>query len=255
VHHLVLGGWRYGKKTGLWMDKALQRFTVLTAIESLSIGCYQFERLDDVAITFFLSSFSRLKSLQLGHCSFFSSYQLSIALSATEHLERLGFHCARQGSKSFSTFPARLRNLASTTKGHGANVPSLRLPNHLQNLEITYGSHFIKEIVGCLQYGDVISTVHTLRLCIDDKNRIPAYSTLMHMVGPSLKTLTIDIKSSSFNPGMHPLSSHSWVTHNWHLQTSTPTLILNRLIAFASATVLLTWSIKMQPRQYFSWLK
>jgi hypothetical protein len=209
VHHLWLGGYKYKKTTGRLLNKTLRRLTVLTAVEFLSISLIQFERLDDVAITKFFSSFSGLKALQLNECSFLSSHQLSIVLSATERLERLGFYHVRLGSKSLGAFPARLRNLVSTTKGRDAIAPSLRLPNHLDDLKIVRGGDFVKEIVKCLEYADDISIVQKLVLHIDGGDHIAAYSKLMRMVGSSLRTLNILYVSSSSNPGMHPFSSHS----------------------------------------------
>ena len=209
VHHLWLGGYKYKKTTGRLLNKTLRRLTVLTAVEFLSISLIQFERLDDVAITNFFSSLSRLKALRLNECSFLSSHQLSIVLSTTERLERLSCYRVRQGSKPLSPFPAQLRNLVSTTKGRDAIAPSLRLPTHLYDLKIVRGGHFVKEIVKCLEYADDILKVQKLILRIDGGDHIAAYSKLMRMVGSSLRTLNILFVSSSSNPGMHPFSSHS----------------------------------------------
>jgi hypothetical protein len=185
----------YGVWAEPWFNNALQRLTVLTALESLHIQSNHFESLGNAAITKIFSSFIQLKTMRLDCCSFSSSDQLSLILSAIAHLQYLELRYVEL--KPSSTL-RQLGNRIHTTMVPRASFPSQRIPGHLRTLIIT-SSNFMKEIIQCIQYGDEISPVNALQLKIDSGDDISAYTKLVRMFGSSLTDLAIDCLASGFD--------------------------------------------------------
>jgi hypothetical protein len=133
--------------------------------------------------------------MRLDCCSFSSSDQLSLILSAIAHLQYLELRYVEL--KPSSTL-RQLSNRIHTTMVPRASFPSQRIPDHLRTLIIT-SSNFMKEIIQCIQYGDEISPVNALQLKIDSGDDIAAYTKLVRMFGSSLTDLAIDCLASGFD--------------------------------------------------------
>ena len=159
VRHLQLDG-----HSNIWLNKALRRSAILTAVETLLISANESEKSNDVVITRFFSGFSKLKFLQLSYCSFLPC-QLSVVLSATPHLEHLGLCFVRERSTIASFFSARLKNFVSPTMISGHSMSSRLVPNRLQKLNVV-GGGFLAKIIRCLQVGNDITPIDTLQLLI-----------------------------------------------------------------------------------------
>jgi hypothetical protein len=205
VRYLQLDG-----HSNIWLNKALRRLAILTAVETLLISANEFEKSNNVVITRFFSGFSKLKSLQLSYCSF-SPCQLSVVLSATPHLEHLGLCFVRERSTFISIFSARLKNFVSPTMISGHSMPSRPVPNHLRKLNVV-GGGFSAKIIRCVKIGNNISPIDTLQLLITNSDDINVHSELMRVLGPSLEDLKVDFGVcwglASRKRGMLPSSAH-----------------------------------------------
>jgi hypothetical protein len=177
-----------------WLNKALPRLAGLAAVESLSVYCGRFERLDDATLVAFFSRFSMLKYLRLKRCTFSSPTQLLDAISASAHLERLrltDMDVARDSSSVFPSVISRLQKITLTKKGKNSVPASSRpVPSHLRILEVSM-CIFFKEVLAWLQSGDDVPPVDTLWLNISNKDEMPAWSEFMRSIGSSLKDFTI----------------------------------------------------------------
>jgi hypothetical protein len=181
-----------------WLYKALPRLALLTAIESLHIGSREFERLDDTVIASCFSNLRLLKSLRIDNCSFASFCQLGNALAASACLECLVVNSVRVLRRKPSDGPGiakaamfvRLKGFMRTPAYY---ITHRRSPPHLRILEIAKCG-FIKKLSRWLQAGN--EPVETLRLDIERRGDIPAYSALMRAVAWSLNELRIHFKNN-----------------------------------------------------------
>lgn len=175
------------KKT-IWLNQASRQLAVLTAVECLHIYHGQFEMLGDPMITSFFSSFSMLKRLHLSFCTFASSHQITLALSAPPQIECLRLHVVQQKPKPSNILSLFWDRLACPAQ-ISSPIPSQSMSDHLRFLEINE-CNFVS-ITRWLQRCGSIPTLDTLQLTLQNKTDMLACSELMRTIGSSLTDLTI----------------------------------------------------------------
>jgi hypothetical protein len=181
------------KKT-MWLNRALLQLAVLTAVECLHIDHGQFEMLGDAMITSFFSGFSMLKRLHLAFCTFASSHQLSLALSAAPQIECLRLYVVQQKPKPSNILSLFWDRLACPAQ-ISSPISSRSMSDHLRFLEI-YECNFMS-ITRWLQSCGNIPMLDTLQLTLQNKTDMLACSELMRTIGSSLTNLTISCMNTT----------------------------------------------------------
>jgi hypothetical protein len=196
VRHLTLEEERgRNEYEARWLNAALPRLTVLSAIESLTVDGARFEVLGTEDTTGFFASFSSLKELHLSYCTFRSSMQVIGVLSANPDLEDVSLNVLNiQVKQNSDELPQEEEG------GHiGATISDtdplcFPPPSHLKALGI--GSVDGKaEILKWLMSGTSMPPVELLQMNIVKEEDSRSVTDFLRALGPSLKDLELGLSS------------------------------------------------------------
>ncbi|KIM86665.1 hypothetical protein PILCRDRAFT_815901 [Piloderma croceum F 1598] len=186
--HLEEGRGRYSYEPE-WLNKALPRLAVFTAVESLEVDLARFDLLETETTRGLVSNFRMLRNLHFWHVKFRTFSQLVDVLGECPHLEHISFDCLFYQDKWDTPHEGHpeIKNSLPTSCAQ-------RIPLHLRTFDL--GSCEKNAILYWLLSGNSCLVINTLRLrtvCLEETRAIGAF---VRTLGPSLEHLEINFAVS-----------------------------------------------------------
>jgi hypothetical protein len=163
---------------GPWLNAALPRLTILSAITSLLVKGARFQVLETEDTTKFFGSFQMLRELSLVGCTFATSEQVIGVLGAIPSLEYLRLNGV---------------DLSINVRLEAGRYPT---PSRLHTLVFT-DAFVMREILQWLVKDAPVPPIRTLELRVDQIEDLQPAADFLQALGPSVTNLTISDSSDS----------------------------------------------------------
>ena len=181
-----------------WLNAALPRLTVLSAIMSLVVDAARFDVLEIEDTTSFFGSFQMLRKLDLSDCTFATSEQLIEVLGAIPSLEYLRLYKVTISPKwniddlfdilclEAGRYPREAFDLSSYSS----------TPSRLHTLVFSH-AFAVREVLQWLVKNTPVPPIQTLQLYIHQIEDLQHVAEFLQVLGPSVTNLTMSDSSYS----------------------------------------------------------
>jgi hypothetical protein len=193
--------WGRYKTEVRWLNAALPRLSVLSAIESLFVDAARFEVLETEDTSNFFGSFQMLRKLDLSDCKFATSEQLIGVLGAIPSLEDLCLDRVIIRPK----WDPSINDLFDTARLEAGRYPREAFDPSIYSSATSRLHTFvfsdafsIREILQWLVKDVPVPPIRTLRLRVNQIEDLPLVAEFLQALGPSVTNLTVSDSSFSY---------------------------------------------------------